>query len=263
MVLPGLSMLLLLHDWQKWDASLFLFSQAFALPTNVSAAHPLPRPPNAPLVAVVRPPFHSVHLSILHPSVEHKHTLFVFTLFAVDADVCVCTAMCMYIKTKTKILHYFCVDFPQIKRDPHQRIVYRPYDTSPTISSMEIKSSSPLLQKLFQTLPAKYKYHQQHQMSQSYPSYPMHQPFQLLNITCEVSILHVYHSSAYANLVMLYPASSHIPNLFNPEKAIGDPDNSPLTAGCSTQPNVYYVIFLILCCFYFGYNSILWHICCI
>lgn len=152
------------------------------------------------------------------------------------------------------------LSFFQIKRDPHQRIVYRPYDTSPTISSMEIKASSPLLQKLFQNMPTKYKYHQS---PQQYPY-----QYQTLNITCEVSILHVYHSSAYANLIMINPASmssssSLIPNLFNPEKAIGDPDNSPLTGGCSAQPNVYYVIFLILCCFYFGFNSILWHICCI
>lgn len=153
---------------------------------------------------------------------------------------------------------FFCIFFPrQIKRDPHQRIVYRPYDTSPTISSMEIKSSSPLLQTLFQTMPTKYKYHQQHQSPLQYQ-----QQFQTLNITCEVSILHVYHSTAHANLIMINPASmssssSLIPNLFNPEKAIGDPDNSPLTGGCSTQPNVYYVIFLILCSFYFGYHSIL------
>lgn len=155
---------------------------------------------------------------------------------------------------------FFSTSLPQIKRDPHHRIVYRPYDTLPAISSMEIKSSSPLLQKLFQTLPTKYKYHQQHQ------SPP--QQLQTLNVTCEVSILHVYHSSAHANLIMINPgamssSSSHIPNLFNPEKAIGDPDNSPLTGGCSAQPNVYYVIFLIFCCFFFGFNSILWHICCI
>lgn len=157
-------------------------------------------------------------------------------------------------------LFFFFLSLPQIKRDPHHRIVYRPYDTLPAISSMEIKSTSPLLQKLFQTLPTKYKYHQQHQ-SQA-------QQLQTLNVTCEVSILHVYHSSAHGNLIMINPAStssssSHIPNLFNPEKAIGDPDNSPLTGGCSAQPNVYYVIFFLFCCFYFGFNSILWHICCI
>lgn len=168
------------------------------------------------------------------------------------------TQMCHFLFVD--ILFFFSTSLPQIKRDPHHRIVYRPYDTLPAISSMEIKSSSPLLQKLFQTLPTKYKYHQQHQ------SPP--QQLQTLNVTCEVSILHVYHSSAHANLIMINPgamssSSSHIPNLFNPEKAIGDPDNSPLTGGCSAQPNVYYVIFLIFCCFFFGFNSILWHICCI
>lgn len=146
------------------------------------------------------------------------------------------------------LLHVFDavhVRYLQVYKNPYQRVVYRTYEGSPTFSSLEVQSSSPIIQDIFQAAP---KYH---------PS---------IKVMCEVSILHVYHKNVEAKLGTINPSLTTVtPNLLGLEKSfIGDPDNSPLTGGCSRlrQPDaVYHVIFLIICCYYFCYNSILWRFC--
>lgn len=133
----------------------------------------------------------------------------------------------------------------QVYKNPYQRVVYRTYEGSPTFSSLEIQSSSPIIQDILQAAP---KYN---------PS---------IKVMCEVSILHVYHKNVEAKLGTINPSLTTVtPNLLGLEKAsIGDPDNSPLTGGCSYhnhQPVVYHVILLIICCYYFCYDSILWRFC--
>lgn len=137
------------------------------------------------------------------------------------------------------------INTKKVYKNPYQRVVYRTYEGSPTFSSLEVQSSSPIIQDIFQAAP---KYH---------PS---------IKVMCEVSILHVYHKNVEAKLGTINPSLTTVtPNLLGLEKAsIGDPDNSPLTGGCNAiimrqqWATVYHVILLIICCCcYFCYNSIL------
>lgn len=134
----------------------------------------------------------------------------------------------------------------QVYKNPYQRVVYRTYEGSPTFSSLEVQSASPIIQDILQAAP---KYH---------PN---------IKVMCEVSILHVYHKNVEAKLGTINPSLTTVtPNLLGLEKAsIGDPDNSPLTGGSShnsQQLAVYHVILLIICCYYyFCYDSILWRFC--
>lgn len=130
--------------------------------------------------------------------------------------------------------------FLQIKRDPHQRIVYRPYDTSPTLSSLEMRASSPLLQKVFYSAP-------KNKLQQS------------VNVTCEVSILDVYKSDAHTDLLLINPTqTSFTPNLLGLERASGDPDNSALTGASPTQFAFCYVIFYVLVGYVLSCSAFLW-----
>lgn len=130
----------------------------------------------------------------------------------------------------------------QVYKNPYQRVIYHTHVASATFSSLVIESSSPIIQDILQAAP---KYH---------PN---------IKVMCEVSILHVYHKNVEAKLATINPSLTTVtPNLLGLEKAsIGDPDNSPLTGGCSQhnsqQLAVYHVILLIICCYYFCYDSIL------
>lgn len=131
----------------------------------------------------------------------------------------------------------------QVYKNPYQRVIYRTFEGSPTFSSLDVQSSSPIIQDILQAAP---KYH---------PN---------IKVMCEVSILHVYHKNVEAKLGTINPSLTTVtPNLLGLEKAsIGDPDNSPLTGGTSShhsqQLAVYHVILLIICCYYyFCYDSIL------
>lgn len=75
-----------------------------------------------------------------------------------------------------------------------------------------------------------------------------------INVTCEASILHVYHNTATADLFMINPiVSLNAANPFGIEKSTGDPDNSPFTAGTIkivsvlSNANMIYLILLHLC----------------
>ncbi|XP_055323161.1 uncharacterized protein LOC129578493 isoform X2 [Sitodiplosis mosellana] len=139
------------------------------------------------------------------------------------------------------------INTKKVYKNPYQRVVYRTYEGSPTFSSLEVQSSSPIIQDILQAAP---KFN---------PS---------IKVMCEVSILHVYHKNVEAKLGTINPSLTTVtPNLLGLEKAsIGDPDNSPLTGGGGShhhhnhnqyQPRVYHVILLIICCYYFCYDSIL------
>lgn len=138
--------------------------------------------------------------------------------------------------------HHFIVAayaHTQVYKNPYQRVVYRTYEGSPTFSSLEVQSSSPIIQDIFQAAP---KYH---------PS---------IKVMCEVSILHVYHKNVEAKLGTINPSLTTVTPHLLEKASIGDPDNSPLTGGCTSNrqlPAVYHVILLIICCYYFCYNSIL------
>lgn len=106
----------------------------------------------------------------------------------------------------------------QVYKNLHQRIVYRSYEGTATYSSLEIQSSSQILQDIFQSA-SKYLAN--------------------INVLCEVSILHVYHKNVQVKIALINPIMTTVsPNLLGLEKAsIGDPDNSPLTgAGARTAP---------------------------
>lgn len=106
-----------------------------------------------------------------------------------------------------------------------------------------MRASSPFLQKIFQSL-SKNKHHQN------------------INVTCEVTILHVYKNTAYAELALINPMqlSSYTPNLLGLERMSGDPDNSALTgANTTTQFTFCYVILYILIAYVFS-HSLLWPI---
>lgn len=131
-----------------------------------------------------------------------------------------------------------------MNKNPHQRVVYqRSVEGSDSISSLDIQSSSPLIQDIFA---AATKYH---------PS---------INLMCEVSILHVYNKNVDVKLATINPSLTTItPNLLGLEKSIGDPDNSPLTGGSghfTHQSYVSFVAFAVLICYRLVIcNVSLWH----
>ncbi|CAD6994106.1 unnamed protein product [Ceratitis capitata] len=110
----------------------------------------------------------------------------------------------------------------KIYKTPFQRISHVAHEGSATYSSLEIYPHSQVLQGFFQTV-------------------PKYQTTSIL-LLCEVSILHVFHKNVQQRLLLsVTPPTTISPNLLGLEgsKRIngGDPDNSALTGGGSSNLN--------------------------
>lgn len=111
---------------------------------------------------------------------------------------------------------------PQIYKNPFQRIVYRAYEKSNTVSTLDIEPNSQVFQEFFQ----------------STAKYPQ---VNYIVIRCQVTIYHLYDRDD-AQKVMLSEDLLMTPNLLElggsrPAKPLSGtgPDNSPYRSGTSSS----------------------------
>lgn len=119
-------------------------------------------------------------------------------------------------------IRIFLSHFPpaQIYKNPFQRIVYRAYEKSNTVSTLDIEPNSQVFQEFFQ----------------STAKYPQ---VNYIVIRCQVTIYHLYDRDD-AQKVMLSDDLLMTPNLLElggsrPAKPLSGPDNSPYRSSSSSS----------------------------
>lgn len=119
----------------------------------------------------------------------------------------------------------------RVNKLPFQKITYRAFEGTHTYSALELFPHCPILQDIYQS-----------------PT-----PFtNIITVSCEITIFHIYHKNLQQRIVLLDINSSTVsPNILGWDgtrgKKNGDPDNSALTgASCNLFKERYLLVSFII-----------------